>query len=205
MKVKLGTKLILASHNQGKLAEFDTMLKPFGLRIESAASHHLPEPEETGTTFEENSALKAVAAAQATGLTALADDSGLCVPGLGDAPGVYSARWAGPDKDFSQAIERIRSELQQAGIDPEGAPAYFVCVLTLADRFGTIEHVRGEVHGTLTFPPRGDKGFGYDPIFIAHGMDKTFAEIDASEKYAISHRAVALQHLQRLMQTERGR
>lgn len=199
MSVTLSTPLVLASHNKGKLAEFDIMLQSLGLRVVSAASLNLPEPEETGTTFEENSALKAVASAQASGLTAMADDSGLCVVGLDGAPGVFSARWAGPQKDFPAAIARVQRELQERGITPEGAAAYFVCVLTLADAMGNVQHVRGEIHGTLTFPPRGDHGFGYDPIFIPDGMDKTFAEIDAQTKHAISHRARALAALQQTL------
>lgn len=192
MKIALSSPLVIASHNKGKLAEFETLLAPLGLSVTSAHALNLPEPEETGTTFEENSALKALASATASGLTALADDSGLAVEALDGAPGIYSARWAGPEKDFAAAIDRVQQALRDRGVEPEGAKACFVCVLTLADAQGHVQHVRGEIHGTLTFPPRGSKGFGYDPIFIADGMQQTFAEIEPEEKHAISHRARAL-------------
>lgn len=204
MSVLLTHPIVLASHNPGKLAEFDVLLKPLELEIVSAAELDLPEPEETGDSFEANSALKALASAQASLLTSLADDSGLCVPALEDAPGIYSARWAGPGKDFAPAIARIQRELRERGIEPEGTAAYFVCVLTLADRDGQLHHMRGEVHGTLTFPPRGEHGFGYDPIFVADGMQQTFAEITATEKHAISHRAKALTLLQRWLAREQA-
>lgn len=200
MSIELTTPLLLASHNKGKLREIEELLRPLGIAVTSAGALNLPEPEETGTTFEANSALKAVAAAKASGLTALADDSGLCVVGLDHAPGIYSARWAGDAKDFGTAMERVRRELQERGVEPEGAKAYFVCVLTLADASGQLHHVRGEVHGTLTFPPRGERGFGYDPIFVPEGFDETFGEMDPEEKHAISHRARAFEALQQFLQ-----
>jgi XTP/dITP diphosphohydrolase len=202
MSVNLTTPLVLASHNAGKLREFETLLAPLNLTVVSAGSLNLPEPEETGTTFEANAALKAEAAAQASGFTALADDSGLCVPALDDAPGIYSARWAGPNKDFTAAMDRIATELRAKGVEPEGAAAYFVCVLTLADAAGNITHMRGEIHGTLTFPARGDKGFGYDPIFIPTGYTETFGEMDAVRKHEISHRAKAFAALKTFLTRE---
>lgn len=200
MSVQLTSPLLLASHNAGKLREIEDLLRPLGLEITSASALDLPEPEETGDTFEANSALKAEAAAQASGLTSLADDSGLCVVALDNAPGIYSARWAGENKDFAMAMSRIAHELRAKGIEPEGAAAYFVCVLTLADKAGNVHHVRGEVHGTLTFPARGSKGFGYDPIFVPTGSNETFGEMDAEAKHAISHRARAFEALKQFLQ-----
>lgn len=200
MSISLTTPLLLASHNKGKLREIEDLLRPLGIEITSAGALNLPEPEETGTTFEANSALKAHAAAQASGLTALADDSGLCVVALDDAPGIYSARWAGERKDFAAAMQQVNSELQARGVEPEGAKAYFVCVLTLADKSGQVHYVRGEVHGTLTFPPRGDRGFGYDPIFVPAGMQETFGEMMPDAKHAISHRARAFEALKQFLQ-----
>jgi len=200
VSVSLTTPLLLASHNKGKLREIEDLLLPLGIEITSAGALNLPEPEETGTTFEANSALKAHAAAQASGLTALADDSGLCVVALDDAPGIYSARWAGESKDFAAAMQQVNSELRARGVEPEGAKAYFVCVLTLADKSGQVHHVRGEVHGTLTFPPRGERGFGYDPIFMPEGMQETFGEMMPDAKHAISHRARAFEALKQFLQ-----
>lgn len=195
MSIALTSPLLLASHNAGKLREFEDLLRPLGITLTSAAAENLPEPEETGSTFEANSALKAVAASQASGLTALADDSGLCVVGLNNAPGIFSARWAGDKKDFAMAMQRVQDELRANGIEPQGAAAYFVCVLTLADKVGNIHHVRGEVHGTLTFPARGSRGFGYDPIFVPHHSSQTFGEMEPDAKHAISHRARAFDAL----------
>lgn len=200
MSIALTTPLLLASHNKGKLREIEDLLRPLGIAVTSAGDLNLPEPEETGDSFEANSALKACAAAEASGLTALADDSGICVPALGSAPGIYSARWAGETKDFAMAMEQVRRELEARGVAAEGAEAYFVCVLTLADKSGAVHHVRGEVHGTLTFPPRGNQGFGYDPIFIPTGHRETFGEMDAAAKHAISHRARAFEALKTFLQ-----
>jgi XTP/dITP diphosphohydrolase len=188
--------LIVASHNEGKVREFRELLAPFGFTVRSAAELNLPEPEETGSTFEANAELKANAAAQASGQLSLADDSGLAVPALDGAPGIYSARWAGPAKDFNLAMARVASELHACGIEPTGTPAYFVCVLSLAYPDGSIRSLRGEVHGTLTFPPRGTHGFGYDPIFVPSGHNETFGEMDPSAKNAMSHRARAFAALQ---------
>ncbi len=181
-------RLVIASHNKGKVREIGELLEPLKIEVISAAELNLPEPEETGDSFQANAALKSLAAAQGSGLPSLSDDSGLVVPELGGAPGIYSARWAGPDKDFGVAIQRIQREL---GERAEGAAAYFVCVLSLAWPDGEEVSFEGQVHGTLTFPPRGEKGFGYDPIFIPRGYDVTFAEMDANDKHLISHRAEA--------------
>ncbi|GAN65831.1 RdgB/HAM1 family non-canonical purine NTP pyrophosphatase [Acetobacter orientalis] len=181
-----GTKLVLASHNKGKLAEFSTLLADFGVTVLSAGDLNLPEPDETETTFAGNAALKALAAAKATNLPALADDSGLCVSALGGAPGIYSARWAGPDKDFDAAMARINE-----GIGTDERDAWFVCVLCLAFPDGTTHSFEGRVTGHITWPPRGAKGHGYDPIFTPNGETHTFAEMAEAKKNAISHRAQA--------------
>lgn len=198
----MGTKLIVASHNEGKVREFRELLAPFGFDVRSAAELDLPEPEETGDTFEANAELKARAAADAANCVALADDSGLCVPAIDGAPGIYSARWAGPSKDFSIAMGRVARELHQLGIEPTGTPAYFVCVLSLAYPDGSIRSIRGEVHGTLTYPPRGAHGFGYDPIFLPAGCSETFGEMDPGKKNGMSHRARAFATLTTYLQQE---
>lgn len=188
-------ELVLASHNDGKIRELRDLLAPLAITVLSAKDLALPEPEETGDSFEANAAIKAESAAQATGKTALADDSGLAIPALEGAPGIYSARWAGAAKDFTQAMERVHLELMESGTPPEGASAFFVCVLALAAPDKETQFFRGEIHGHLTFPPRGDKGFGYDPIFIPHHPQtpdqQTFAEIDPQLKHRISHRGTA--------------
>lgn len=186
LPLKAGTKLVLASHNKGKLAEFSTLLADFGITVLSAGDLDLPEPDETETTFAGNAALKAVAAAKATNLPVLSDDSGLCVSALGGAPGIYSARWAGPDKDFPAAMARIHD-----GIGPDERDAWFICVLCLAFPHGTTHLFEGRVNGQITWPPRGEKGHGYDPIFTPEGETRTFAEMEEAEKNAISHRARA--------------
>jgi XTP/dITP diphosphohydrolase len=185
-----GGRLVIASHNPGKVVEIAALLAPYRVEALSAAQLGLAEPEETGETFEANAALKAHAAAQTAALPALADDSGLVVPALGGAPGIYSARWAGPAKDFSAAMARLDHELG----DKDRA-ASFVSVLALAWPDGGEALFRGEVHGTLTWPPRGDHGFGYDPIFVADGDTRTFGEIEAEEKYRIDHRSRAFAKL----------
>ena len=186
-------ELVIASHNKGKIREIEDLVAPLGFEVVSAAELDLPEPEETGDTFEANAAIKAESAAVISGKWSLADDSGLCVKGLDDAPGIYSARWAGPDKDFAVAMQRIADELAAKSIEPNGAEAYFVCVLALAGPATETLFFRGEVHGTLCFPPQGEKGFGYDPIFIANGYQSSFAEIEPTEKHTISHRAKAFE------------
>lgn len=186
-------KLVLASHNAGKLKEIAPLVTPFGVEPISAGALGLPEPEETGDTFIANAALKALAAATATGLPALADDSGLTVVALGGAPGLYSARWAGEAKDFALAMARVEREWRDSGSNDRSAA--FVCALALAWPDGHVETFEGRILGELVFPPRGDRGFGYDPIFIPEGRQETFAEIDPAEKHAISHRARAFAQL----------
>lgn len=185
--------LVIASHNPGKLREIEELLAPLSLQVKSARELGLPEPEETGRSFSENADLKARAAANATGLPALADDSGLVVPALNGAPGIYSARWAGPEKDFAQAISRVERELKQSG--NADRTAKFVCALALAEAGRDPAIFEGEVHGRLAFPPRGARGFGYDPIFVADGMHETFGELDPALKHSIGHRARAFAKL----------
>jgi XTP/dITP diphosphohydrolase len=180
------SRLVIASHNPGKVEEIAALLAPFAIGVVSAGALGLPEPEETGDSFEANAALKARASAEAGGLPALADDSGLVVPALGGAPGIYSARWAGPAKDFRDAMARVHREL---GDRDRGAS--FVAVLALAWPDGGMELFRGEVAGHLVWPPRGERGFGYDPIFVPEGHTLTFGEMDPVEKHQISHRARA--------------
>lgn len=185
-----GERLVIASHNPGKIAEITALLAPFGAAILAAGDLGLPEPEETGDSFEANAVLKARAAAAASGLPALADDSGLVVPALDGAPGIYSARWAGPSKDFRIAMERVQREL---GDQDRGA--VFVSVLALAWPDDEEALFRGEVRGRLAWPPRGDKGFGYDPMFVPEGHATTFGEMDGAEKRTITHRARAFAKL----------
>jgi XTP/dITP diphosphohydrolase len=182
-------RLVIASHNAGKVREIAELLEPFGFDVKSAAELNLPEPEETATTFAGNAALKARAAADASGILALADDSGLAVAALDGAPGIYSARWAGPSKDFSLAMKKVETALAEK--HAKDFSAKFVCALALAEPHKEPQIFEGEVHGQLVFPPRGTKGFGYDPIFVADGMDKTFGEIEPAQKHAMSHRARA--------------
>jgi XTP/dITP diphosphohydrolase len=185
-----GDRLVIASHNQGKVEEISALLAPFAVRALAAAALGIAEPEETGDSFEANAALKAGLAATASGLPALADDSGLVVPALGGAPGIYSSRWAGADKDFRVAMARVQHEL---GAKDRGAR--FVAVLALAWPDGDSDLFRGEVAGTLVWPPRGERGFGYDPIFVPEGGAETFGEMDPAEKHKISHRARAFARL----------
>ncbi len=180
--------LVIASHNKGKIAEIQAMVHSLGIKVLSAGELNVDEPEETGDSFTENATLKACNTATQTGKAALADDSGLVVPAIGGAPGIYSARWAGPTKDFSIAFKRIQTELG------DNIPAaHFMCVLALCLPDGTTYTFEGRIDGTLIFPPRGDHGFGYDPIFIPNNYDKTFAEIAPEEKNRISHRAKAFE------------
>jgi XTP/dITP diphosphohydrolase len=196
-------KIVVASHNAGKLREFADLLGPFGLEAKSAKEYGLPEPDETGTTFEENAYIKAHAAAVVTGLPAMSDDSGLCVDALDGAPGVYTANWAEkPEggRDFGMAMQRTEVALQEVGAtEPAQRTGRFVAVICLAFPDGEAEYYRGEVEGPLVWPPRGDLGFGYDPVFLPLGYDKTFGEMTAEEKHgwkpgdaeALSHRARA--------------
>jgi XTP/dITP diphosphohydrolase len=185
-----GDRLVIASHNQGKVEELSALLAPFEIDTVPAVSLGIPEPDETGDSFEANAALKAKAAAMTSGLPAIADDSGLVVPALDGAPGIYSARWAGPDKDFRIAMQRVHRELAD-----RDRSARFVAVLALAWPYGDLELFRGEVAGNLVWPPRGKHGFGYDPIFVPAGGVATFGEIDPAEKHKISHRARAFAKL----------
>jgi len=193
IRLPRGSTLVVASHNQGKVREIKALLGPHGIHPVSAGELGLPEPEETGTTFAANAELKALASAMGSKHAALADDSGLCVEALNGDPGIYSARWAGPTKDFRVAMNRIHDELRHRGIAT--SKAKFVCALSIALPGGEMQTFEGEVLGSLTFPPRGDHGFGYDPIFIADGMTDTFAEIDPVKKHAMSHRAKAFEKL----------
>ena len=192
LRLRRGSSLAVASHNQGKLREFRDLLGPYGVKVVSAGELGVPEPVETGETFEENAQLKAVITAFASGVPALADDSGLAVEALGGAPGIHSARWAGEPRDFYRAMERVEEELQAKGAtSPERRRAKFVCVLCLANPMGAAQFFEGTVEGHLVWPPRGQKGFGYDPIFVPDGYDQTFGEMDPAKKHAISHRANA--------------
>lgn len=182
-----GSRLVIASHNPGKVAEIAALVAPFGVDVVSAGALGLDEPEETGSTFAENAALKARAAAAASTLPALADDSGLVVAALGGDPGIYSARWAGPEKDFHVAMEKVEKALD----GKTDRSAHFACALAIAWPDGHVETFEGQVHGTLVWPPRGEHGFGYDPIFQPVGREETFGEMDPDEKHAISHRARA--------------
>jgi XTP/dITP diphosphohydrolase len=179
---------VLASHNAGKIKELQEILRPRDIVLKSAAELDLPEPEETETTFEGNAALKARAACEATGLVCLADDSGLSVDALGGAPGIYSARWAGEPRDFRRAMQRVNDELG----DSADRTARFVSVIAVARPGGPVAHYRGEVTGDIVWPPRGEGGFGYDPLFRPHGETRTFGEMSPGEKRALSHRARAL-------------
>ncbi len=203
MAIRLGPgPIVVASHNKGKVREIVDLLGPFGIAIRSAAELGLTEPEETGSTFADNAILKARAAATASGLVALADDSGLAVEALGGEPGVYSARWAGPERDFSEAMRKVEERLQADGaVEPTKRRAHFVAVLAVAAPDGEVETFEGRIGGTLVWPPRGDQGFGYDPIFLPDGHSRSFGEMSAEEKHgwrpggveALSHRARAFQ------------
>jgi XTP/dITP diphosphohydrolase len=184
-------ELVIASHNPGKVREIGDLLRPFKVTVQSAAALGLPEPEETGATFEANAELKALAAAKGSGKPALADDSGLCVVALNGNPGIYSARWAGPTKDFALAMRKVKDALRGKA----DRRAFFVAALSLAWPDGHAQTFRGEVHGTLVWPPRGTRGFGYDPMFLPDGGTLTFGEMDPDTKHGISHRANAFRAL----------
>jgi len=187
--------LVLATHNQGKLREIKELLADRQIKVLSSAALGLDEPEETETSFTGNARLKARAAAQATSLPALADDSGLVVEALNGDPGIYSARWAGPEKDFAMAMQLVEQKLAESGSDDRRA--HFICSLSLVWPDGFDVTVEGRVDGTLVWPPRGSNGFGYDPMFIADGYDQTFGEMDPALKHAIGHRADAFDQLLR--------
>ena len=181
------SRLVIASHNAGKVREIAALVGPHGISVASAGALGLPEPEETGTSFAENAALKAEAAANAANLPALADDSGLAVTALDGQPGIHSARWAGPSRDFAAAMQRVEDALA----DTADRSAHFVCALALAWPGGGTDIFEGRVDGQLVWPPRGDRGFGYDPVFLPDGHSETFGEMEPEAKHAISHRAAA--------------
>ena len=191
-KLAAGTKIVVASHNPGKVVEIGELVTPYGLDVVSAGELGLPEPEETESSFAGNARLKAVAAATASGLPALSDDSGLEVHALNGEPGIYSARWAGPDKDFKLAMAKVNDELNRVGATtPQQRRANFICALCLAWPDGQTDVFEGKVFGTLIWPPRGDRGFGYDPMFQPDGHDITFGQMAPDAKHAMSHRARA--------------
>ncbi|MBO0904098.1 RdgB/HAM1 family non-canonical purine NTP pyrophosphatase [Jiella sonneratiae] len=199
--------LLVASHNRGKIWEIRELMEPFGFEVTSAAEKGLDEPDETGTTFEENAEIKALAAMRATGLASLSDDSGIAIEALNGDPGVYSADWAGEPRDFAMAMRNVEEKLQAAGATtPETRRATFVAVLCLARPGQEPIFFRGEVDGTVVWPPRGDKGFGYDPIFLPEGESRTFGEMMSAEKHAwvpgqktaLSHRARAFKKFAKL-------
>lgn len=187
MRIFDGDELLIATHNKGKAREISALLSDYVAHFSTAADHDLPEPEETGETFAENAILKAQAAAQATGKICLSDDSGLAVSALNGDPGIYSARWGGPEKDFNLAMKKVHEAL---GDNPDRSAA-FICVLAIGWPDGHSEVFEGRVEGDIIWPMRGEKGFGYDPVFVPKGYDVTFAEMDPAEKHAISHRAMA--------------
>ncbi len=188
-------RVVIATHNSGKLAEMRELLAPFQIEAISAGQMGLDEPEETGTSFSENARIKARAAALASGLPAFADDSGLVVEALDGAPGIHSARWAGLDRNFSRAMGEIENKLRaQGATTPESRKAHFVSTLCLAWPDGHVEEFEGRVDGTLVWPPRGDKGFGYDPIFLPGGYERTFGEMTSEEKHGLPPRGLGLSH-----------
>lgn len=186
-------KLVAATHNKGKVSELKDLFAPHGFEVVSAPELGLDEPEETENSFAGNALLKARAAMKATGLPALSDDSGLSVTALGGQPGIYSARWAGEPRDFYKAMEKVESELKASGSADRSAK--FVCALAVAWPDGAEAVYEGEVHGTLVWPPRGQRGFGYDPVFVADGETETFGEMEPERKHAMSHRARAVEKL----------
>ena len=196
MKTLKNQKLVVATHNEGKLREINALLSPHGVTAVSAGSLGFDEPEETESTFTGNAKLKAVYAAQRSGLVALADDSGLCVEALGGDPGVYTANWAGPTRDWSMAMRLVEEKLHAKGATmPSQRKAYFNCTLCLAWPDGTVEFYEGQSHGTLIWPPRGARGFGYDPMFVPDGETETFGEMDPAKKTLMSHRGRAFEKL----------
>jgi XTP/dITP diphosphohydrolase len=188
-------RLVIATHNAGKLREMRELLAPYGIAAVSAAELALPEPEETGTTFRENAVLKAKAATAASGWPSFADDSGLAVDALDGAPGVYSARWAGPGRDFGHAMRKVEDELQARGATtPAQRTAHFVSSLCVAWPDGHIEEFEARVDGTIVWPPRGSAGFGYDPVFLPAGHDRTFGEMTSEEKHGLPPHGLGLSH-----------
>ena len=195
MSRKLTDTVVIATHNPGKLREMRELLAPYGVVTQSAAELALPEPEETGKTFAANARIKALAAARASEKPAFADDSGLVIDALGGEPGIHSARWAGPDKDFRAAMNRIQSLLIERGVKTsEQRRAHFVAALCIAWPDGDVEEFEGRVDGIAIWPPRGDKGFGYDPLFRPDGFDRTFGQMDAQEKHGLPPQGQGLSH-----------
>jgi XTP/dITP diphosphohydrolase len=187
--------LVIATHNPGKLAELSELLAPFGIAAQSAGALGLSEPEETGTSFRDNARIKALAATIAAKRPAFADDSGLVVDALAGAPGIHSARWAGPNKDFAAAMRRIEDQLETGGArSREQRRAHFACALCVAWPDGHLEEFEGRVDGTLVWPPRGTSGFGYDPIFLPDGHTRTFGEMTSEEKHGLPPRGAGLSH-----------
>jgi XTP/dITP diphosphohydrolase len=192
---RIAGRLVIATHNPGKLAELRELLAPYGIDATSAGELALDEPEETGMSFRNNARIKAAAAATASGLPAFADDSGLAVDALGGAPGIYSARWAGADKNFDRAMREVEDKLHVLGATtPERRRAHFVSALCIAWPDGHVEEFEGRVDGTLVWPPRGDKGFGYDPMFLPDGHARTFGEMPSEEKHGLPPRGKGLSH-----------
>jgi len=191
--LRRGVKLVIASHNEGKVRELNELFTPYGIECISAASLDLTEPEETGETFAENAKLKAVAAAKASGMLALSDDSGLEVGALSGAPGIHSARWGGPNKAFDLAMARVHHELKKLGTSDRRAN--FTCALGLAPPDGEAAAFTGQVYGTIVWPPRGERGFGYDPIFVPENYSETFGEMEPELKNRLSHRMRAFEKL----------
>ncbi|HEY0439032.1 MAG TPA: RdgB/HAM1 family non-canonical purine NTP pyrophosphatase [Xanthobacteraceae bacterium] len=195
MARQLTGRVVIATHNPGKLIEMRDLLAPYGVEAVSAGELGLPEPEETGTTFAENARIKAEAAAQAAHMPAFADDSGLAVEALGGAPGIHSARWGGPQKDFAGAMQKVEAALQQRrATRPEQRRAQFVSALCVAWPDGHVEEVEARVDGSLIWPPRGTKGFGYDPMFLPQGFAQTFGEMDSEDKHGLPPRGRGLSH-----------
>jgi len=192
---RIAGRLVIATHNPGKLAEMRGLLAPYGIEATSAGELKLSEPNETGMTFRDNARIKAEAAARATGLPAFADDSGLAIDALDGAPGIYSARWAGPDKDFRRAMTEVETRLQERGATtPERRRAHFISALCVAWPEGDLAEFEGRVDGVLVSPPRGDQGFGYDPMFLPDGHARTFGEMSSEEKHELPPRGKGLSH-----------
>lgn len=192
---RLSGKIVIATHNSGKLREMRELLAPYGIEAVSAGELHLAEPDETGLTFIANAYIKAKAACDASGLPAFSDDSGLCVEALNGDPGIYSARWAGPEKDFSAAMAKIEAELaKKEAKEPSQRRAHFISALSIVWPDGEQIEVEGRVDGTLVWPPRGDAGFGYDPMFLPDGHSRTFGEMTSIEKHGLPPLGLGLSH-----------
>jgi XTP/dITP diphosphohydrolase len=199
---QLTGSVVIATHNSGKLVEMRELLAPYAIAVQSAGELQLAEPEETGTTFAANARIKAMAAATATERAAFADDSGLVIDALGGEPGIHSARWAGPDKDFRFAMNRIQTLLIERGARaPKQRKAHFIAALCLAWPDGHVEEFEGRVDGVIVWPPRGEAGFGYDPLFLPDGFNRTFGEMTALEKHGLPPSGLGLSHRARAFVT----